>query len=244
VFALKRLAFAYAGQLKEKFNGTMYFKRQHDYKNTNEEYRDFTNDHEYLVDLDKDKILNPILLAPYKKDKIAYLKILGAWLREVLEYHREFIVVPELPIAYKKAFVFLEDIQQTLVKTKIELGENETTNQYKDKQGSTIDKTEKRFPYRIFASPEAYDLFCKWIEKATMKKQIEFIYRHMSEKENPPLILVKDKEFRDWYNALKTTTIKLENTTATYNNCKNEDRLSAYQLVKKMCFKATSESNG
>ena len=241
VFALKRLAFAYAGQLKENFNVAMYFKRQHDHKNTEEEYKDFTNDHEYLVDLDKDKILNPILLAPYKKDKIAYLKILGAWLREVLEYHREFILVPELPIAYKKAFVFLEDIQQTLVKTKMEMGEEATANQYKDKQGSTLFKTEKIVPYRIFASAEAYDLFCMWSENATMKKQIEFIYRHMSEKENPPLILVKDKEFRDWYNALETTRTKLESTTATYSNCKNEDRLLAYLLAKKMCCKETSE---
>jgi hypothetical protein len=233
IFALRRLAFTYAGQIKETFMNPNFLKGRYSHENKIIEFEDFTNDSEYLVGLDKNKILNPTLLTDFKEDKIAYLQILNAWLTDVLEHHKEYISATELPKAYNKAFVFLEDIQQNLEKTKNEKSPEETNQQPKERLAATPAKIEKSYPNRIFETSAAYDLFCTWVEKATIKKQIEFIFRHMSEKENPPLILVRDKEFRKWYNAQDQTIIQLETTTATYENTKNHDRLFAYQLAKK-----------
>jgi hypothetical protein len=49
------------------------------------------------------------------------------------------------------------------------------------------------------------------------------------------MIVVKDKQFRDWFND-QPFYIKLDEATSTYPNAKNEDRLWAYNTAKNLYF--------
>ena len=60
---------------------------------------------------------------------------------------------------------------------------------------------------------------------------ISFIFKKRAEKEKPPLILVKDTPFRNWFNEQRYE-IQLENHVKTHDNAKNKDRLAAYGIAK------------
>jgi hypothetical protein len=94
----------------------------------------------------------------------------------------------------------------------------------------------QQFPAHIFKTFEAFSLFQTFMEKYNTAAQIGFIYRVMAEKENPPLIHVKDTPFREWFNK-ESYSIKLFEHTKTYNNAANRDRIHAYLIVKDLIIR-------
>jgi hypothetical protein len=72
-------------------------------------------------------------------------------------------------------------------------------------------------------------------DQATNPKQLSFIFRQMSEKEESQMIVVKDKPFRDWFNE-QSFPLKVNEATSTYVNAKSEDRIWLYNTAKKLYF--------
>jgi hypothetical protein len=142
-----------------------------------------------------------------------------------------------LRMPYCKAFIFLEDIDQTIAAINTVDANN---NKVSGKKNAIIheepNKEDDEYPKHIFLNAKAYYLFCTMIAHATIINQIAFVYRHMAEMENPPLIVVKDAAFRQWYNVQDQFQLKLEYTTVTYLNSKNADRIMAYNSLKNQIF--------
>jgi hypothetical protein len=123
---------------------------------------------------------------------------------------------------------FIEELKQAIEQTKpiAQLENVEIVNQ---------SVAVENYPKFIFASQKDYDFFCLLASKATTSKQLSFIFREMSEKEKPPMVVVKDKQFRDWFNE-QPFEMNLEGYTATYQNSINSDRLWAYNVAKQLFF--------
>ncbi len=240
LFSLKRLSFCQAAHLKysvveaeTEIEESEGMKHNH----ATEVYKDFIESEEYFIESDKQIILNPSILEPFQEEKRVYLQALKAWFLDVLEVHRVYLGLEELPVAYRKAYIFIEDLDQAIININIhglndsKVGiEKHTINQ------EELNKDDEDYPKYIFHNAKAYYLFCTMIAHATIINQIAFVFRHMSEIENPPLITIKDAAFRKWYNEQTQFPIKLDNTTATYLNSKNADRIMAYNSLKNQIF--------
>ena len=92
------------------------------------------------------------------------------------------------------------------------------------------------YPKYIFNSYESYRFFQVLASQATKPIQLSFIFRQISEQENPQMIVVKDTQFREWFNQ-QPFELKLEYWTYTYDNAANSDRIWCYSIVKALIFK-------
>jgi hypothetical protein len=178
--------------------------------------------------IDWDYLKEPFQLEDDRAGMIMFINALKGYLKEALYQRKVFLEWHKTPKTYQIIEHFIEELKQESDKFK---KAEQTITTAQDKR---IDKAED-YPRSIFASQECYDFFCLLVHQATTSKQLSFIFRQMSEKENPVLIVVKDKAFRDWFNE-QPFQMKAEEATSTHPNAKNEDRIWAYNTVKKLYF--------
>ena len=87
---------------------------------------------------------------------------------------------------------------------------------------TTITATEsKNYPTHIFRSTQDYQLFNAMMQHHPKADEIGFIFRTMSETENPPAIVVKETPFRNWFNQESGYAIELNNPIKTLSRIKD-----------------------
>lgn len=196
------------------------------YPNNDKIYID--DDFATLLEFDFDYYKNPPIYSEFPKEKKIYLKFLKSWLLEALETRKKILNLTEVPNAYIDLLAYANSL--------LPVEENEKTPELiapvQSSSPPALMQT-PQFPAHIFKTWEAFSLFQTFMEKYDTAAQIGFIYRVMAEKENPPLIHVKDTPFREWFNK-ESYTLKLVEHTKTYNNAANRDREQAYLIVKKL----------
>lgn len=178
-----------------------------------------------------EEFMAPTALASYPKAQREYQKTVFGWLEGQLANRKAKMKWETVPKSYQLITKLMADLQSQLDQSKNK-EKKATSQQEKLVKAESSDE----YPKHIFSDREAYQIFCNFVAHATKIIQIAFVFRHMSQIENPPLILVKDTPFRNWYNAQTQFSIKLDNTTATYPNSKNADRIIAYKILKNQIF--------
>lgn len=181
---------------------------------------------------------NPPIYEADKKEKEIYLRFLKAWILENIEKRKTLLNWNVLPEEYQKlSFYALSLLPGVDIRTLID-------NQIKNSHPKTVQEinypTTKSvqvidYPKYIFLNQQAFQLFNLLLKYCSSHSTISFVYRMMAEKENPPLIVAKDSPFRTWFNE-QTYSLKLETHTKTYENAKNDDRISLYKLAKQMIY--------
>ena len=97
---------------------------------------------------------------------------------------------------------------------------------------TTITETEsKNYPTHIFRKYEDFQLFNSMMQNSPKADEIGFIFRTMSETENPPAIVVKETAFRKWFNEESGYKMELNNPIKTLSRIKD---LSGKQLKYKL----------
>ena len=114
-------------------------------------------------------------------------------------------------------------------------------NQIKATKASNPDESQN-FPTHIFRNKEAYTLFHTMATKMEKHAQLSFLFRYMSEKENPPLIVCRYAVFRNWFNQ-QDYLIELETITKRRSDATNNDRVFAYRLTKELLNIKNEPSN-
>jgi hypothetical protein len=159
---------------------------------------------------DMDYFLNPALI----QDPIElknYREVLRAWVNKMgqdLKHNLNLPVVP--PITEWMAS---------------EIGSTDHLNE--------IQNETKDYPKYIFTNYKAFDLFDTIAKEMTTHPQISFLFRQMSEKEKPALIVVENSDFVKWFNQ-QNYGYTLDYTTKTYEQSKTEDRIALYKVVKNL----------
>lgn len=166
---------------------------------------------------------NPLLLQEFEEDKLIFLKLLKAFIKELLYKRKREFKLDKLPSIYDFLEVYAEELVP--LKRAVQINTN-----VRDEVKIPINKD---FPKSIFETPADYELFLCLIGFVTNTAQVSFIYRMMAEKEKLPKIIVKDTPFREWFNS-QAFHIKLDNHTKTFINAENEDRKMFYKTVKNL----------
>jgi hypothetical protein len=94
------------------------------------------------------------------------------------------------------------------------------------------------FNPRIFKDALSFQLFEKQNRADIKPTDLSFLYRKMAEKEKPPLILVRDKEFRDWY-AKEYNPETVRSFTKTFDRAFSKERNDSYERAKSEVFEST-----
>lgn len=171
--------------------------------------------------------INPPLLLGNEEKKKQYKKVLGTWLLAKLEeriyqYSLDKLDLPE-------PYLFVKQIAEALFynqKTTIEID-----NLLPEKTATAI------FNARIFKDAPSFELFEKQNGTDIKPTDLSFLYRKMAEKENPPLILVRDKEFRDWY-AKEYNPETVRSFTKTFDRAFSKERNEDYERAKSEVFES------
>ena len=171
--------------------------------------------------------INPPLLLGNEEKKKQYKKILGTWLLAKLEeriyqYRLDKHDLPEPYLFVKQTAEALFHNQKTTI---------EIENLLPDKTETIV------FNPRIFKDAASFELFETCNKSVAGPTDLGFLYRKMAEKEKPPLILVRDKEFRDWY-ATKYNPELVRTFTKTFDRAYSKERNEAYDRAKSEVFKS------
>lgn len=171
---------------------------------------------------------NPSLLREFLKEKETYLKILKTWLIDRIDTRKKIFDWDVLPPEFQYVQDYAESLLPEIVKTpampKMVPSALPTENQQID------------YPKHIFADEKAFQLFSLLMKYFKTHATISFVFRTMTEKEKPSLILLNDTPFRVWFNEQKYL-IQLESYTKTYEKSKNEDRIATYNIAKEFVMK-------
>lgn len=98
---------------------------------------------------------------------------------------------------------------------------------------------EQDFPRYVFKTYEAYQLFHDYAQRMDIKTSVNYLYRRMHEKDN--LILLKDTEFRAWFND-QDYQVKFYDSTLTFSRSHNPERqVLIDMLYEKYGIKQTSK---
>ena len=100
-------------------------------------------------------------------------------------------------------------------------------------QPAVIEMETKDYPKYIFAHYNAYHLFDTLAKEMTSHPQISFLFRQMSEKEKPALIVTENSNFIKWFNQ-QEYSLTLDYPTKTYDLSKTDDRIILYNAVKSL----------
>ena len=106
-----------------------------------------------------------------------------------------------------------------------------------------ITKTEtntNNYPAYIFRKPEDYLLFNTLMENNPSADEIGFVYRRMSEAENPTTIVVKETAFRNWFNQESKYKMELKSPIKTLSRIKDQSGKEKYYVLQKEFLKMTS----
>jgi hypothetical protein len=183
---------------------------------------------ESFPNMDWNYFTNPFQLDGYPDAIKEFIRAIIAWLREKMYDRKKRLYWKRTPNTYLLIEEFIEELKQ-------EVDPPKQMQQAESKATAKEFMSVENYPRSIFASQKYYAFFCLLADQATNLKQLSFIFRQMSEKENPKMIVVKDKAFRDWFNE-QPFQMKAEEATSTHPNAKNEDRIWAYNTVKKLYF--------
>lgn len=124
-----------------------------------------------------------------------------------------------------------QQLEKLINEQKIQM-EQKTSNQLiVDVPKTKIKPLEESYPKQIFKDKSAFLLFDTLAQKMQKPVQFSFLFRYMSEAEQPPLIICRDAPFREWFNN-QDYSIELEYTTKRLCDVKNSDRLALYQWAK------------
>ena len=168
---------------------------------------------------------NPSLLREFPEEKETYLKILKTWLIDQIDTRKKIfdwaVLPPEFQYVQDYAESLLSEIVKTPAKPKMVPPALPAVNQQID------------YPKHIFADEKAFQIFSLLMKHIKTYATISFVFRTMTEKEKPGLILVNDTPFRAWFNEQKYP-IQLECHTKTYESSKNDDRLAVYNIAKQL----------
>lgn len=172
--------------------------------------------------------VNPPLLLGNEEKKKQYKKVLGTWLLAKLEeriyqYRLDKQNLPEPYLFVKQTAEALFYNQKTTIEIENLLPE----------KTATID-----FNPRIFKDALSFQLFEKQNRADIKPTDLSFLYRKMAEKEKPPLILVRDKEFRDWY-AKEYNPETVRSFTKTFDRAFSKERNDSYERAKSEVFEST-----
>jgi hypothetical protein len=96
------------------------------------------------------------------------------------------------------------------------------------------------YPSFIFRNSEDFQLFDTLMQNNPSAEEIGFVYRKMSEAENPPTIVVKETVFRNWFNQESKYTYELKNPIKTLSRIKNQSGKEKLYILQKQLLKATS----
>jgi len=183
---------------------------------------------ENFPNMDWEYFKNPFQLEGYPEAINEFIRAVIAYCKEEMYERKTKLFWTKTPNTYLVIEEFIEELKQAIAQQK---GVEQLTVTVPESKN----KREEEYARFIFASQEAYSFFCLLASKATTPKQLSFIFREMSEKENPPMIVVKDTPFRDWFNE-QPFEMNLEGYTATYQNAINSDRIWAYNIAKQLFF--------
>ena len=104
---------------------------------------------------------------------------------------------------------------------------------------NTITGTEsKNYPAHIFRSAQDYQLFQTMMQHDPKADEIGFIYRTMSETENPPTIVVRETQLRNWLNQESDYSIGLNNPIKTLSRIKDQSGKERIYKLQKQVLKA------
>ena len=195
------------------------------FKDESEEAMQHKKDFSYL---DWDYFKSPFQLEGYPEATEEFIRAVVAWLREEMYERKKSLYWLKTPNTYLVIEEFIEELRQVIEQPK-------QVAQYETKALENQSVVIENYPKFIFASQKGYDFFSLLANQATTPKQLSFIFRQMSEKEKPLMIVVKDKAFRDWFNR-ESFPLTLENFTQTYDKSINADRLWAYDIAKYLFF--------
>lgn len=93
----------------------------------------------------------------------------------------------------------------------------------------------KNYPAHIFRSAQDYQLFNDIMQHHPKADEIGFIFRTMSETENPPTIVVRETPFRNWFNHESNYSIELNNPMKTLSRIKDQSgKERIYKLHKQL----------
>jgi hypothetical protein len=197
--------------------------------------KSFKHDSEELVQqkenfpiFEWDYYKKPFQLEGYPEAQEEFLRAVIAWLREELYERMHTFYWTKTPNTYVIIEEYITELLQEIDQTK-----EEKLLLIQPIENKII--KEENYPKFIFASQKDYDFFCILTKRATTYIQLSFIYRQMSEIENPAMIVVKDKPFRDWFNK-EPFDLKMHDTTNTYINAVSADRLWFYNTLKDLFF--------
>lgn len=84
------------------------------------------------------------------------------------------------------------------------------------------------FPKHVFISYRAYALFNEIASRLDSKAAISYLYRRMHEKDN--LILLKEADFREWFNN-QNYPLELNSNTNTFQASQNDERRVLIDLL-------------
>lgn len=171
--------------------------------------------------------INPPLLLGFEEKRKQYKKVLGTWLLAKLEeriyqYVLDKNKLPEAYLLVKQTAEALFYNQKTTIEIESSLPEKPVT---------------AIFNPRIFTDAFAFELFEKLNISEINATDLSFLYRKMAERENPPLILVRDKEFRNWY-AEMYNPVLVQNFTKTFDRANSKERNNAYESAKRDLLKS------
>lgn len=168
--------------------------------------------------------LNPLAYEQFPEHKPYYYKLLIAYLSDELFKRKNLLNPNPLTAEYFCIEGYVGWMQGQLRKLTIPA---------KKKTATVVPQpiVSTDYPKHIFLNEKAYLVFEKWMDSAQKVADVSFIFRAMSEKEKPALIMVRDVSFRDWYND-QDYKILLPNTTTVYYKCENETRKALYSSIK------------
>ena len=174
---------------------------------------------------DFDYYKNPSIFVEFPKEKTVFHKVLKSWIIDQVETRKKVFEWEFFPPEYQ----YILDYANSL----LPLAEPEPVKVLNTKPMQAKLEQASDYPKHIFANDKAYQMFSLLMKHIKTHAAISFVFRTMAEKEKPPLILVNDTPFRNWFNE-QQGYIQLETYTKTYENSKNEDRIASYNIAKEL----------
>lgn len=96
------------------------------------------------------------------------------------------------------------------------------------------------YPSFIFRNSEDFQLFDTLVKEHQTADEIGFVYRMMSETENPPTIVVKETAFRNWFNEKSGYAKELNNPIKTLSRIKDQSGKEKVYFLQKQLLQATA----
>lgn len=172
--------------------------------------------------VDFNYIKNPSLLLDRVELK-KYAEAMLTWLKYVYNEIKVELLLEFKPPIYEH---FINNIEKYVISFEENLYTQREKVSIQSKNDIKID-----YPIYIFINQQSFNLFDTIASKLSKHSEISFLFRIMSEKENPPLIVCSIKQFVEWFNT-KEYLLKLDFNLKTYNQSFTSERKAYYEIIK------------